>query len=559
MLGVMPRSARTLPRTGIATRQRDGRTGPTQRTRRHGTVTLVLVAALMLVLCGLARADAGDLDPTFDGDGKKTLGYGGTDVAEAVLVQPDGKIVVAGHGASTKDFTVSRLYPDGSLDSGFDGDGKKVFGSGEQPTEPSAVELQPDVMIVVAGRGGSGGTGVDFAVTRLNPDGSVDGTTFVDTDFGGDDYLNAAALQPNGKIVVAGTSNAPNSPPRMAVARYDVDGTLDETFGGTGKRTFGAGDSVSAEAVQVQPDGKVVVAGYGNEDSDFVVTRLDRDGQFDSSFGAGGTSAVEFGGAEGAYAALLQPDGKIVVAGAAVTSGADADIAAARLLPGGALDTTFSADGKTTLPSTLIEYAYAVALQPDGRIVLAGATQLNENVLLARLEGVSPPAAGGGPGGGVPGVGPAATTSSAPPEGTTSSAAETATTCSPGDWGPTASPATAARTCSRAGRDETAWPAARSTTGASAAPPGIERAHARPSADSDARSAGDVAHSGRPRQRARLGLTPVYSRAAISRAARAAPSRSTSAGAAPPESASAIASPIVSGVLDSKLIGRPAP
>ena len=417
---------------------------------------LPLLAMLALSLPATASGAAGDLDPSFDGDGKRTLNHGGSDVARAVMVQPDGKILVAGSGGSNQDFTVARLHPDGSLDDTFagdgtavadfggndqgqaaalqpdgkivvvgatdlmsntrmavarfspdgsldatfapggaDGDGKKVFGIGEQPMSPTAVVLQPDGRIVVVG---CCDLAYDFAVTRLNRDGSVDGTSFENTDFGGQDSPNAVALQPDGKIVVAGDTIPSGSPPRMAVARYNLDGTLDDAFGGTGMRTFGAGEIVSAQAVQVQPDGRIVVAGYGNDDIDFVVTRLNSDASFDTTFGAGGTSTIDFGLVEGAFAAVLQPDGKIVVAGIAQPSGSDTDFAAARLLPAGRLDTTFSSDGMTTLTSGALESAYAVALQPDGRIVLAGSKQVvTHDVALVRLEGVTPPA-GGGPG-----------------------------------------------------------------------------------------------------------------------------------------------------------------
>ena len=262
---------------------------------------------------------------------------------------------------------VARFRPDGSLDASFDpdGDGKKIFGAAEQPASPTAMVLQPDGRIVVVG--------CCVRQRRLR------GHAAERRRFGGRHqlrgrrlpfYPNAVALQPDGKIVVAGDAAASNSPPRMAVARYNLDGTLDDTFGGT--RTFGAGDIVSAQAVLVQPDGKIVVAGYGNDDIDFVVTRLNSDGTFDTTFGAGGTSTIDFGLVEGAYAALLQPDGKIVVAGMAQPSLTDADFAVARLRPDGRLDTTFGSDGKTTVTSGAIEFAYAAALQPDGRIVLAG-------------------------------------------------------------------------------------------------------------------------------------------------------------------------------------------
>ena len=424
------------------------------------SIKTMLVAAVIVIAApaAIAQADAGDLDPSFDGDGKRTLNLGGDDIARAVFVQPDGKILVAGSGGPGQDVTVSRLNTDGSLDSSFDGDGtavadfggkeqayaaalqpggeiivagtatipsngmrlavvrfsgdgsldasfgpggtdgagKKLFGFAE-PYTPSAVLVQRDGRIVIA-REDLNGTSQDFGVVRLNPDGSVDGTSFALADFGGADVPAAAALQADGKIVLAGIAHPQvQGPPRMAVARYNRDGTLDATFGGTGKTTFGAGEFASAHAVQVQLDGKIVIAGYGNDDIDAVVTRLNPDGKPDTTFGAQGTSAIDFGLIEVARAAVLQPDGKIVVAGYAQPSLLDADFAAARLQPGGALDTTFSSDGKATLRSGAIDMAYAAALQPNGKIVLAGSTQVvTQDVALARLEGVTPSGTGAG-------------------------------------------------------------------------------------------------------------------------------------------------------------------
>ena len=125
--------------------------------------------------------------------------------------------------------------------------------------------------------------------------------------------------------------------------------------------------------------------------------QLNSDGTFDTMFGAAGTSETDFGlyGVEAAYAAALQPDGRIVVAGGAVVSPVEVRFAVARLQPGGALDPTFSADGRTTVGFSGRELAYAVALQPDGRIVVAGATVADDDIAIARLEGVTPPPAGG--------------------------------------------------------------------------------------------------------------------------------------------------------------------
>ena len=421
--------------------------GPVRR-----VATVALAVMLLAVPAGVAQAGAGDLDPTFDGDGKRTVNYGGADRAVEVLVQSDSKILVAGHGGPDENFTVSRLNPDGSLDivfgddgtavadfggidtvyaaalqsdgkilvagttdnegmaiarflpggaldasfdpGGADGDGKKVFGSREQ-AQISGIVVQPDGRIVVVSSH-TVNNNPDFAVTRLKPDGSSDGTSFTDADFGAQDTPNTVALQPNGKIVVAGATWIPTSP-RMAVARYDDDGTLDETFGGTGKVSFGAGSEVAAKAVRVRPDGKIVVAGYGGALYDVVVVQLNPDGTFDTTFASGGTSEIAFGlfGLEAAYAAALQPDGRIVVAGAVAVSVVDVDFAVARLQPGGALDPTFSADGRTTVGFGAGDFANAVAVQADGRIVVAGATQPANDIAVVRLEGVTPPPAAG--------------------------------------------------------------------------------------------------------------------------------------------------------------------
>jgi uncharacterized delta-60 repeat protein len=357
----------------------------------------------------------GSRDTGFDGDGTATADFGGQDDAAAAALQPGGEVVVVGTTLTPiGDRTaVARFRPDGSLDATFDpggpdGPGKKVLVPAD-PTvrpflQPSAVLVQPDGRIVIAVRLDNG-TDEDFAVTRLKPDGSVDPTSFDPADFGGSDGPEAAALQPDGKIVLAGvTSPQPPGASQMAVARYNRDGSLDETFGHTGMTAFGTRESV-AHAVQVQPDGKILVTGEGTaEDTDMVVTRLKPNGEADTGFGSGGTSAIPFSGTEAAAAAVLQPDGKIVVAGIAQVSAEDFDFAVARLQPGGAPDPTFSSDGKTTVSFRGVDIAQAAALQPDGRIMLAGLTRLerkgtDDDIALARLQADPPPPPGGGPGG----------------------------------------------------------------------------------------------------------------------------------------------------------------
>ena len=244
-------------------------------------------------------------------------------------------------------------------------------------------------------------------VTRLNPDGSYDpdfgGGGTSGFDFGGTDRAHAVALQADGKIVVAGYTTAGAGD--AAVARLNANGSVDESFGPGGRRTIDYGSVDRALDVLVQPDGKIVLAGEGGLNNNFVVTRLNPNGSYDSDFGGGGTSGFDFGGIDEGYAAALQANGKIVVAG---TTSAGNRAAVARLQPGGAVDTSFNLDGKETISVGTSTYAYATALQANGRILIAGeAKEANSyNALVARLDGDSGAGGGGPAGGGRGGGGP---------------------------------------------------------------------------------------------------------------------------------------------------------
>jgi uncharacterized delta-60 repeat protein len=419
-----------------------------------------VLAAGLLAPAAPASALPGDLDPGFDGDGKKTIDSGGVDddvdEAWAALVQPDGKIAIAGDGGANTDFMVARLNPDGAFDTGFGvgglafadlgdsdygyaaarqsdgkivvagyfpptkdvgvarfnpngsldatfdpggtgGNGRKIFGSTGDDS-PEEVLVQPDGKIVIAGSGGD----ADVIVWRLNPNGSFDnsfdGDGIAAVDLGGVEYGLAAALGPGGKIIVAGYTSVGGD---VVVMRFNptgaADKTLDDTFDGDGKRTIDyGGTNDEAEGVLVQPDGRIVLAGYGTAKTDFAVTRLNPDGSDERSFGIDGTAVVDVGGSDFARAAVLQPNGKIVVVGYTSGGGA-AGLAAVRVQPGGVLDSTFSFDGKTTL--AFASKGQAAALQPDGKIVVAGTTTMGNDIAVARLEGDPPPAGGGGPGG----------------------------------------------------------------------------------------------------------------------------------------------------------------
>jgi uncharacterized delta-60 repeat protein len=335
----------------------------------------------------------GSLDSTFDGDGKVTTDVGPfSDKATAVAIQADGKIVAVGQvGGASFGFGLVRYLSNGSLDTTFDGDGKVVtdFLSNSEDT-PFSVAIQADGKIVVAGYsiGQSGPGGYNFALARYNANGSLD-TSFdgdgkLTTDFGGfDDGALAVAIQTDGKIVAAGSSV---SSAVFALARFNGDGSLDPTFDGDGKVTTDVSSIgfEGAEAVVLQTDGKIVAAGRSN--NDFALARYSTDGSLDASFDGDGTTLTGFssGSGDAAFSVVLQDDGKIVAAGAS-----DGDFALARYMTTGALDATFDADGKvvTDIAAGSYDEAYSLALQADGKLVAAGAS--NGDFALARYLQVS--------------------------------------------------------------------------------------------------------------------------------------------------------------------------
>ena len=333
-----------------------------------------------LCSCGVLYAAAGDLDSTFDGDGKVTTDFAaGADRVTGIVLQPDGKIVAVGRveiGGSS-DFGVARYNPDGSLDSGFGAGGKRNtdFGSGDIG---EAVALQADGKIVVVGSTSAGTQG--FAVARYLPNGNLD-TSFssdgkVTTDFSADtDSAKAVAIQPDGKIVVAGyAGNAGISD--VALVRYNADGSLDTSFSFDGKIVLDFGPDSVATAVALQPDGRIVVAGNTYNPDDFAVARYNPDGSPDTSFDSDGRLTTDFpAGLEYGNSVALQADGKIIVGGGA-NPGSTTDFALLRYNPDGSLDTTFNFDGKVSVDlGGNSDTFQSVVVQPDGKIVAAGYTQ----------------------------------------------------------------------------------------------------------------------------------------------------------------------------------------
>jgi len=373
--------------------------------------------AAAIVLAGsitpqVVCAAAGDLDPTFGTGGKvKTDIRHGTDLANAVAIQPDGKLVVVGqtyqhNDFSDEDFAVVRYNSDGTLDSSFGSRGRVTTDFPGLAAVPSAVVIQPDGKIVVAGGAFPLFTFAgDFKVVRYNPNGSLD-TSFGDggivtTLFPEGSYAFAVALQADGKIIAAGTHFVDFNPGDLsdtdfALARYNPDGTADSTFGSGGQVTTDfAGFEDDALAVLIQPDGKIVAVGSANEGAtfyDFAAVRYLSNGTIDTSFGVGGRVTTDFGAQnfDRAHSAALQPDGRIVAAGFAISHGGGVqNFAVARYTASGVLDTTFSGDGKTQIDfGSCCQSAWEVLLQSDGKIITVGypnSESSDSDFLLARL------------------------------------------------------------------------------------------------------------------------------------------------------------------------------
>ncbi len=295
----------------------------------------VLTVAVLLCSTMPLPSEAADgmLDATFGTGGKVTTDFGSRENASAVALQSDGKIVVAGAsgGVLPPDFAVSRYNPNGSLDTSFDGDGKVTTDFLGFPDYAEAIVIQPDGKIVVAGIASTSFQSNRFALARYNPNGSLD-TTFgtggkLTTGFTGADDSAAfdIALQPDGKIVVVGSVSNNSGGGGAALARYNDNGSLDTSFGtnGTGQiiASLGVGGG-SAEAIVLQADGKIVIGGSARDqmfNADFMVARLNGNGQFDPTFGTNGVTITNVSGDDDdrALDIALQSDGKIVAVGVA--------------------------------------------------------------------------------------------------------------------------------------------------------------------------------------------------------------------------------------------------
>lgn len=365
----------------------------------------------------------GTIDPTFNTDGRVTTSLGGTTSTDhnrihALAIQPaDQKIIVAGvyNNSGNDDFTLARYNTDGALDTSFDTDGIVQTQINTNAEEINALALQSDGKIVVAGRSFTNDSihsstlhnpndsndlhhddnlpnHHDITLARYLADGSLD-TAFISdppfdqfdpvdtpgivtTPIGKGSFAEAMVIQSDGKIVVAGHSNS-GTTFDFALVRYNVNGSLDTTFDTDGIVTTAVGPGHDfAKALAIQTDGKILVAGMAFLDStaeQFALVRYNSDGSLDTAFDTDGIVTTVIGIGSQAFSIALQTDGKILLGGFSISATNNRDFTIARYLTDGSLDTTFGVNGVDISPfSSAMDEVHDLAILSDGKILAAG-------------------------------------------------------------------------------------------------------------------------------------------------------------------------------------------
>jgi len=349
---------------------------------------------IFLFLFSTEVALAASFDTNFGILGKTITSFDGDAIPNKISTQANGKYLVAGYQVNTsnnRDWAIARYDTNGDLDTSFNGNGilSRDFGNHDAI---HAVANQANNKIIV---GGYSTPGFTWTLSRYNQDGSMD----IDFGSGGTiTYIQGLImdfiLQPDGKIIAIGYFIGFSGADDVALVRYNSNGTLDTSFGGGDgivSTPIGGSNDRGGSGV-LQPDGKIVVLGSfdaGGHDEIFLA-RYNENGSLDTSFGIGGKVITHFGGSNGATDLALQPDGKIVITGGAHISGQNSTILA-RYGPDGSLDDTFDGDGKILHSfSPGSDYANALMIQPDGKIIIAGVNDVGgpsgQDFMLARFD-----------------------------------------------------------------------------------------------------------------------------------------------------------------------------
>lgn len=334
-----------------------------------------MVVLLLLVPAAAAPAAVTDRDRSFNFTGQVLLDDGGSDIAYAVALQGDGKLVMLSE-SSTGISRVRRLLPDGSPDDRFGHNGVIPIGTGMTAERLRAVVIQPDGKILVGGT-----SSYKPVIYRFDAAGKPDPGWGLAGKFQLSERtedVNALALLPDGRVIAAGGDES-----QGFVWRVTAGGAIDESFNVKGRigLVSRAGSLDTALDVAVQPDGKLVVAGRSNSHFNGWAMRLNANSGVDADF-EGGVAHLDAGGVETANVVELLPDGRIVVAGN-TTAGQNGIVW--RLRSNGKLDTSFNETGSRVIDSAGSEHLRALLVQPDGKLVAVGDTSVNHDGAFYRL------------------------------------------------------------------------------------------------------------------------------------------------------------------------------
>jgi uncharacterized delta-60 repeat protein len=382
--------------------------------KHPGTPAVSALAALAaFFFCNAVAAADGELDPAFGPGGFRVSGLSTAafQLPPKPVVQPDGKIVTCSQlgsaGPSQADFFVARFNADGTPDASFNFGGSVTIDFGSGIDACNAIAVQSDGKIVAAGSSGPDVVTSDFAVARLNADGTLDptfgagtGKTLVPFDLGGtnQDVADAIVLQPDNKIVIAGIVDTASNGNDFGVVRLLPDGTRDTTFNSTGRVNVGFDFAASqsftdqADAVALDDAGRILVSGIAQtslQAFDMAIARLLPNGQLDANFDADGRATIAFDlgntNSDISYSMIRDRSGRIVMVGAADTGTSEQnnDVAIARLLQNGTLDSNFGVGGKVVVPFDIIatgnDVATGVVEDSAGRLVVVGAATSDAN------------------------------------------------------------------------------------------------------------------------------------------------------------------------------------
>ncbi len=339
---------------------------------------------------------AGVLDATFGTNGAVSTTFGSSDSAIISLaIQPDGRIVAGGYslygGGVICDFALCCYTTAGALDISFGTGGVVTTAVGAGYGRIAALALQTDGKIVAAGYDFNG-SNEEFRLARYTVTGTLDSafgssgvvTSTISTSGA---RINGLVIQPDGKIVAAGSAGNISGSNDLSLARYNTNGALDDSFGISGVVTTTVGSS-QINAIALQPDGRMVVGGlnWNGVNSEFALARYNTNGSLDTTFDTDGVVTGTIGtGDQYIYALAIQSDGKILATGY-FYDGSPYDIFLVRYNADGTPDTSFGTGGKVTANHGDDDVANAVLIQPDNRIIIAGYSVIagNSNFFLAR-------------------------------------------------------------------------------------------------------------------------------------------------------------------------------